>query len=277
MPHAPVRRPAPLCLPLLAFLLAACAGPAPRAAAPPAPTAAAPPAAAEPGSWQVSPDLQVRELRPGVWLHTSWRPLADGTRFPSNGLVVRDGDGLLLVDTAWGEPLTAELLGWIDDTLRLPVTRAVATHFHDDRLGGAPLLAERGLRMAAHPLTRGLAEGRGAAALPDPLAGLEAPGSAVRFGAAEVFYPGPGHARDNVLVWLPESGVLFGGCAVRSAAARDLGNTADADVAAWPGSIRRALARYGTAARVVVPGHGQPGGPELLEHTVALFPPAAGR
>src|SRR5688572_8239064 len=83
---------------LTALGAAACAAPAPRST--PAPAAPVPPITRETpvntGSWQVSPDLQVREIRPGVFLHTSWRPLADGTRFPSNGLVVREGDGLLL-------------------------------------------------------------------------------------------------------------------------------------------------------------------------------------
>jgi glyoxylase-like metal-dependent hydrolase (beta-lactamase superfamily II) len=222
------------------------------------------------GSWEVSSDLQVREIRPGVFLHTSWRPLADGTRFPSNGLVVREGDGLLLIDTAWGEPATEQLLGWIDATLRLPVEHAVATHFHDDRLGGAPVLARRGLRMVAHPLTRELAQKQGLTVLPDALEGLRKPGDTVTVGSAEVLYPGPGHARDNVVVWLPESRVVFGGCMIRALAATGLGNVADADVPAWPESVRRAFESYGSA-EVVVPGHGDPGGPELFAHTLELL------
>ncbi|HYH47751.1 MAG TPA: subclass B1 metallo-beta-lactamase [Thermoanaerobaculia bacterium] len=263
---------------LITLAMAACAAPAPRRApAPAAPAVAAAPgppitraAPVNTGSWEVSADLQVREIRPGVFLHTSWRLLADGTRFPSNGLVVREGDGLLLIDTAWGEPATEQLLGWIDATLRLPVEHAVATHFHDDRLGGAPVLARRGVRMVAHPLTRELAEKQGLTVLPDVLDGLRQPGSTVTVGSAEVFYPGPGHERDNVVVWLPESRVVFGGCMMRALAATGLGNVADADVPAWPDSVSSAAARYGTAA-VVVPGHGDPGGPELFAHTLKLL------
>lgn len=220
--------------------------------------------------WTVSPDLQVSDLRPGVWLHTSWRVLSDGTRFPSNGLVVREGDRLVLVDTAWGEAPTGELLEWIDSTLRLPIARALITHSHDDRIGGASLLVKRGIPFYAHPLTRQLAAEQDLP-LPEALDGLAEAGGSARIGSAEVFYPGPAHARDNVMVWLPESGVLFGTCAVRAAGTTSLGNVADADVPAWPAAIRRALERYGEA-RVVVPGHGQPGGSELLRHTLTLFP-----
>lgn len=214
-------------------------------------------------------DLQVSELRPGVWLHVSWQTFPDGTRVPSNGLIVRDGNHLLLVDTAWGEALTARLLDWIDANLRLPVTRAVVTHSHHDRIGGSAALLSRGIRISTHPLTRQLASEQGLP-IPEALAELAEAGSTARVGPAELFYPGPGHTRDNLMVWLPDSRVLFGGCAVRAASAKGLGNVAHADTAAWPASIQRALERYGSA-EVVVPGHGDAGGPELLRHTLSLF------
>jgi glyoxylase-like metal-dependent hydrolase (beta-lactamase superfamily II) len=260
MPRMPRSRSAsivPFLAAALALQLAAC-----RSAPPPR-------AGAAPRSWQIGADLEVAELAPGVYRHTSWRVLPGGARFPSNGLIVREGDRLLLVDTAWGEEPTERLLGWIESELRSPVARAVVTHSHDDRLGGGAVLARHGIPFVAQPLTLRLAAAKG---LPVPTAvdGLDAAGSAVRLGSAELFYPGPAHAPDNLMVWLPESRILFGGCAVRAAAARDLGNVADADLAGWPVAIRRALERYGEA-RIVVPGHGDPGGPELLRHTLTLF------
>src|SRR6185295_3616589 len=89
------------------------------------------------------------------------------------------------------------------------------------------------------------------------LSRLAAAGGVDHVGTAEVFYPGPAHTRDNIVVWLPDSRVLFGGCAVR-AATSGLGNVADADLTAYPASIRRVLERY-PAAEVVVPGHGDVG------------------
>ncbi|HET8647974.1 MAG TPA: subclass B1 metallo-beta-lactamase [Vicinamibacteria bacterium] len=220
------------------------------------------------GAEEVSPDLQVRELRPGVWLHTSWQALEGGTRFPSNGLIVRERDHLLLVDTAWGEPLTEQLLAWIERRLRRRVRAAVVTHFHGDRLGGAAALQRRGIPFHGHPLTAQLAP---TVKLPPPqvLPDLERPGASASWRSLEVFYPGPAHTRDNVVVWLPGPRVLFGGCPVRAAGATALGNLADADVKEYAASMRRLLARY-PRARLVVPGHGQPGGLELVRHTVDL-------
>lgn len=243
-------------------------------AAPTAPAPVSSPARVlPPGTIAVAPDLQVRPLRPGVWLHTSWKKLDDGTPFPSNGLLVKDGRELILVDTAWGEEPTSELLQWIDRTLKMPVRRAVVTHFHDDRTGGLPLLAARGVRVSAHPLTLDLVPEAQRSRL-TPLPGLSLAGGVARVGALEVFYPGPAHARDNVVVWVPSARVLFGTCATRAADAASLGNVADADVKEWPASIRRVLERYGEA-EVVVPGHGEPGGVELLRHTLDVLAKAA--
>ena len=61
----------------------------------------------------------------------------------------------------------------------------------------------------------------------------------------------------------------------KDAKAVNLGNTEDADVRAWPGTMEKALAAF-PDARIVVPGHRQPGGPELLRHTRDLALRAGG-
>lgn len=44
----------------------------------------------------------------------------------------------------------------------------------------------------------------------------------------------------------------------------------EADLAEWPNTIR-ALERKYPEAKIIVPGHGQPGGTELLRHTEELI------
>ena len=81
---------------------------------------------------------------------------------------------------------------------------------------------------------------------------------------------GPGHTADNIVTWIPDERVLFGGCLVRSASARTLGYTKEADLERWPSTLESLMAEFGTA-RLIVPGHGSPGGLELLEHTLELL------
>lgn len=142
-----------------------------------------------PDAVQIDPDLRVVRLADGVWMHTSWSVLAGGVRFPANGLLVRDGSHLVLIDTAWGEQPTRDLLDWIDRELKLPVACAVVTHAHDDRMGGAAVLATRGTPCWSHPLTGPLAAKHGWPQ-PRPLRGLAVPGSSATLGSIEVFYPG---------------------------------------------------------------------------------------
>ena len=215
--------------------------------------------------------VKIRLLRPGVWIHTSRYVFPDGSVIPANGLVVKEGGGLVLIDTAWGEMLTADLLDEIHREIKLPVRRAIVTHSHADRIAGADLLRKRGIPVFAHPLTCRRAAAVAIAMPSDSLAGLRKPGDAEFVGSVEVFYPGPAHSPDNIVVWVPSARVLFGGCAVKSVDS-NLGNLADADTRAWPDAIHRVMERY-RQAEVVVPGHGAEGGRELLTHTLELLKP----
>ena len=83
------------------------------------------------------------------------------------------------------------------------------------------------------------------------------------------------HAKDGeeglgLTVYFPDKKVLFGGCAVKSAQTKNLGFTGDAVMSQWPVSLNKILERYKDAA-VVVPGHGEAGGVELIRHTLSLF------
>ena len=93
--------------------------------------------------------------------------------------------------------------------------------------------------------------------------------SAIPVDGVELYYPGPGHTRDNLVVWLPETRMLFAGCLVKSGLARSLGFVAEADLAAWPSALDRLGERY-RQVEVVVPGHGPRGGSWLLGHTLKL-------
>ncbi|TRL56749.1 VIM family subclass B1 metallo-beta-lactamase [Citrobacter youngae] len=210
-------------------------------------------------------EVRLYQIADGVWSHIATQSF-DGAVYPSNGLIVRDGDELLLIDTAWGAKNTAALLAEIEKQIGLPVTRAVSTHFHDDRVGGVDVLRAAGVATYASPSTRRLAEAEGNEIPTHSLEGLSSSGDAVRFGPVELFYPGAAHSTDNLVVYVPSANVLYGGCAVHELSSTSAGNVADADLAEWPTSVERIQKHY-PEAEVVIPGHGLPGGLDLLQHT----------
>lgn len=215
-------------------------------------------------------EIEIQQVAEGVWVHTSYHTFPNGVRFPSNGLIVREGDTLTLVDTAWGEEATAALLQQINNEIALPVTRAVVTHHHEDRVAGVGLLQSTGIEVFAHPMTRQLVKKNEKPVPENSIDEIATAGSSTTLGALTIVYPGPAHAMDNIMVWLGDQKVLFGGCAVRAAEATTMGNTADGDLASWQ-IVVSTLSRDYADAQIVVPGHGDIGGLELLSHTHALL------
>ncbi len=217
-------------------------------------------------------DLELYPVVAGVWRHVSWAKLPGSGLTPANGLVVIDGSEVALIDTPWDDGQTAMLLDWADREKRATRHVVVVGHAHQDCLGGLAEAHARGAESYASALTVGLAKRHGDEvprhAFTDTLT--------VRVGKRrlELRHAGAGHTQDNIVIWLPDARVLFGGCLVRSPGARNLGNPAEADPAAWLATVERLAALYPTA-RIVVPGHGEPGGPELLTHTADLARAAA--
>ena len=70
------------------------------------------------------------------------------------------------------------------------------------------------------------------------------------------------------MVWIPSANVLFGGCLVKRQGGTK-GYIDEADLEAWPETLRKLKAAY-PQAEVVVPGHGRPGTLEYLDYTIEL-------
>jgi glyoxylase-like metal-dependent hydrolase (beta-lactamase superfamily II) len=232
-----------------------------------------------------APRVTLQPLAPDVWLHVTTR-----NGIPANGLVVVGKSASILVDSGWSDADAAQLFAFAARRHR-PVAAVVVTHSHDDRIGGAGLAQRRDVPVyalartiehartpdppAVNPSRPGeppAAHGVGASARAAVLAARPVrDGDSVELGGAAVTlaFVGPGHSDDNLAVWVPSARVLFGGCLVKSARSTDLGNIADANLAAWPRAIATLRARFPDAS-IVVPGHGPVGG-DALGRTLELL------
>jgi len=227
-----------------------------------------PPTSPAPERMVLTEDLHLEPLADVLWLHTSYQTLESFGRSGANGLLlVSDGEGAL-IDTPWTEEQTARLLDWAAEHLNAEVTVVISTHSHPDCLGGLAEAHRRGARSYALSRTVELARKAGVEVPRNAVAGF----AEIRVGSRrlELHFVGPGHTEDNGVVWIPDEKVLFGGCLVRSARSRHLGYTEEADLAGWPRTIERLKKQY-AEAKVIVPGHGEPGGVALLERTLELL------
>jgi metallo-beta-lactamase class B len=183
-------------------------------------------------------------------------------------LLIVTEDGLVLVDTPWTAEQTSALMALAKDSFDVPVKQAIITHAHEDRLGGVAALTRARVTVLATEPTVELAGKQGYSLSNPALQGTDK----LCFGntVVETFFPGRGHTADNIVVWLPEQKILFAGCLVKAAATTGITGTDDACMSEWPQSLAALKERYQSAA-VVVPGHGEWGGTELIDHTVELL------
>ena len=205
-----------------------------------------------------------------VWVHTTNYTLPGQSPISSNGLVVVDGDDVVLVDGAWGELATTALLDAIKTEVGKPVTKMVITHHHPDKISGVDAAERLGIQVYTHPDTPGLAARSGFAVPNTSVAALKEPRSRTKIGKLEVAYPGAAHAPDNLVVYIDDAKVLYTGCAMRGADAGTLGNIEDADLAAWPQTLSWVKSVY-KDAKIVVPGHGKGGDITAIDHTLKLL------
>jgi metallo-beta-lactamase class B len=160
---------------------------------------------AMPGMRRLSDTRWLGRLTPNVYVHTTTHILEGVGYYPANGAIIVDGTESLLIDTGWNDADTDAILAAWERLPTPPISRALVTHFHYDRLGGIGALSRRGIPAFGNPLTIGLALDSGFAA-PRPLHHVER--QRQRIGSIEVFYPGAGHTIDNVVAWIPSDGVL---------------------------------------------------------------------
>lgn len=248
---------------LAAFVLSACGGSD-------APTPA--PKAADNFLTQLQTDFPVTlaKIADNVWVHTTNYKLPGQSPIPVNGLVVVDGEDVILVDGAWGELATLSLLEKIKKETGKTVTKMIVTHHHMDRTAGVDAAEWQGIQVLTHPETPRLAATNGFPVPNTSVAALKKPGSRTKVGSIELAYPGHGYTSDNLIAYIPSAGVLYGGSAIRGAGSKTLGNQKDADLEKWLVSLNWMKTTY-PETKIVVPGHGKGANLSLIDGTIALI------
>ena len=212
-------------------------------------------------------ELTIRKLTPHLYQHISQLSIPNFGNFPCNGMVfIKNGEAVVF-DSPVGKQATRQLIAWLKEEQKVAVKGIVINHFHDDCVDGLEIFHQEGVESYANRTTIDLVD-EGNFAVPQHgfIGGmiLEVGGSLVHNR-----YFGQAHTIDNIVSWIPDERAIFGGCMVKSLGAGK-GNVNDANVEEWPETIRKVKAAF-PSLKIVVPGHGEPGGPDLLDYTSQLF------
>ena len=210
---------------------------------------------------------------------------AIGTSWGANCVGVLGDLGVLLVDPLIAPALARRVEASVARHTDRPVTHVVLTHHHTDHALGSSYFARRGARVLAHAecAKRMAAEHPGLVAArraqpetadlfadaeprrPDRV--YEESEATLDLGGVEarVFHPGHGHTPGDSIVHVPSESVAVCGDLVSA------GYHVNMEDASPSGALSAldTLARLG--ARTYVPGHGSPGGLDLLDRQRAYF------
>jgi metallo-beta-lactamase class B len=223
--------------------------------------------AQQPKLLYLSETLQIEQLSPNTFVHVSYLSTDDFGKVACNGMIViHDGEALVF-DTPADNQTSKELIAWLETDQKVKVKGVVATHFHDDCVGGLDAFHAQDIPSYGDFKTNSLAKAEGNLV---PENGFEEQ-LILEAGDLEVVtrFLGEGHTRDNVVAYVPADQVIFGGCLIKEVGAT-VGYLGDANTAAWSGTVRQVKSTF-SDVKIVIPGHGKVGNVELLDYTIKLF------
>jgi metallo-beta-lactamase class B len=206
------------------------------------------------------------DINENVTIHRSYE-IFGNYRTPSNGLIIQTDKSVILIDTAWNDEETQEVLNYIKQKIRKQIVSCIITHFHQDRCGGVGVIYKNSIPLYMTEQTNGLLN-----KLQQKYEYIKLNGEVLRFDqvSLNVKYFGSAHSPDNIVVYDERDKLLFGGCLIKSIDSRSIGNKSDANIKNWPivlGKIKNEYSKF----KIVIPGHGNHGGMELLDHTLKLL------
>jgi metallo-beta-lactamase class B len=214
-----------------------------------------------------SDKLTVKKLSQNVYQHITFLNSETFGKVSCNGMILLDKNEALVFDTPSTNEDSEELLMFLTRKLKLRVKGVVATHFHIDCLGGLEMFHKYGITSHASKKTIASAKTQN---YPLPQKAFDEK-LALTAGNKKVYveYFGEGHTRDNVIAWFRDDKIIFGGCLIKEQGATK-GNLADANTTAWPETVKKIKLKY-PDVRIIIPGHGETGGINLLDYTIGLF------
>lgn len=215
----------------------------------------------------ISNDLKLEQISDHCYIHISYQDLENTSHFPANGLVYINHDKAFIVDTPWTNELTELLIKYLQDSMKVSVEGVIPTHWHVDCMGGLETVHKIGIKSYANQLTAEICKKKNQSVPQITFIDSLSIGSENEL---LLKYIGPGHTEDNMVVYIPSEKILFAGCMAKALNWKSLGFIADANVLKWPETLNNVLQNF-TDAKIVIPGHGDYDGLDILEHTLSLF------
>ncbi|MGZ3864424.1 MAG: BlaB/IND/MUS family subclass B1 metallo-beta-lactamase [Bacteroidia bacterium] len=211
--------------------------------------------------------LKITPLTGDFYVFTTWRNFR-GNPVSSHGLYVVTKEGVAMIDTPWDTTQFQPLLDSIELKHKQKVVMCIATHSHEDRTAGLEYYSSKGIKTFTSLMTDEICIGK-----KEKRAQFHFMNDTTfKIGpyTFQTYYAGGAHTNDNIFIWLGAGKILYGGCAVKSTEATDLGNIADANLQEWPSTLNKVKKKF-PSPKFIITGHQSWTGTGSIDHTLDLL------
>lgn len=211
--------------------------------------------------------LNVTRLTEKFYVYTTYHSFK-GETASANGLYAVTNNGVILIDSPWDTTQFQSLLDSIQAKHHQKVVLCIATHSHEDRSAGLEFYRQQNIKTYTSLLTDSISKATNQKRAQFHF--TKDTSFTVGQTTFQTFYPGPGHTADNIVVWFPKQKILYGGCFIKSTEATDLGYIKEANLPAWPTSLKNTQQKF-QQSKFIIPGHDDFTGLNAINHTLKLL------
>lgn len=196
--------------------------------------------------------LKITHLTGNFFIYTTYN-VYEGNYIPAHGMYLLTDSGAVLFDTPWDTTQFQPLLDSIKLKHDKNVTICIATHWHSDRTEGLEYYKKRGIKTYTTALTDKFSR-ENHTKRAEFLMTKDTIFNVGQY-SFEVYYPGGGHTEDNIIAWFSKEKVLYAGCLIKGADAKNLGYLGDANIAEYETTLKKVARKCPDPDFIIISHH----------------------
>jgi metallo-beta-lactamase class B len=198
------------------------------------------------------PKLKISHLSGDFYIYTTYSTY-DNSQTPAHGMYLVTNNGAVLFDTPWDTTQFQPLLDSIKIKHDKNVSLCIATHWHSDRTEGLEYYRQQGIKTYTTLLTDEFSK-KNNKKRAEFLMTKDTVFNVGQY-SFEVYYPGGGHTEDNIVAWFSKEKILYGGCLIKGAKAKNLGYLGDANIEAYETTLKKVKEKCPDPKFIIVSHH----------------------
>lgn len=213
-----------------------------------------------------SAKLEITHLAGDFYIYTTYNQY-EGYRVPANGMYLVTDQGVVMFDTPWDTTQFQPLLDSIQFKHHKNVVMSFATHWHSDKTAGLEYYRRQGIKTYTTVLTDQFSKQHNMKRAEF----LMANDTTFTIGqyAFDIYYPGEGHTKDNIVVWFEKERILYGGCLIKGADDANLGYLGDANTAEYASTLKRVQQKFRDPKFIII-AHNDWNNIHSLKHSIKM-------